>query len=110
MKRFFLAGIVLLTVLSSCTKSPSAVTKDFIGAIQSNDAGKIEAFSTDDTADIFVAFSDVIKEQIGEGAYTVIKEEISDNTAIVTVRTATGDEYPFDLVKINNEWKVTFKK
>jgi hypothetical protein len=87
------------------------VTIDFIGAIQSNDVDKIQALSTDDTADIFVAFgSDVIKEQIGEGAYTIIKEEINGNTAIVTIKTAAGDEYTFDLVKINKEWKVTFKK
>ncbi|MDR2095853.1 MAG: DUF4878 domain-containing protein [Treponema sp.] len=110
MKKFCIAGIILLVLFSGCTKSPGTVTKDFIGAIQSNDLGKIQALSTDDTANIFTAFSDVIKEQIGEGTYTVAKEDIAGDTATVTIKTATGDEHKFDLVKINNEWKVTFKK
>ncbi|MDR1901121.1 MAG: DUF4878 domain-containing protein [Treponema sp.] len=110
MKKFFITGVVLVALLSGCTKSPGTVTKDFIGAIQSNDLGKIQAFTTDDTANIFAAFGDVIKEQIGEGQYTVVKEEISGNTATVVIKTAIGDEHTFDLVKIDNEWKITFKK
>jgi hypothetical protein len=110
MKKFCIAGIVLLALLSGCTKSPGTVTKDFISAIQSNDLEKIQALSTDDTGNIFAAFGDVIKEQIGEGKYTVAKEEIIGDTATVIIKTATGGEHKFDLVKINNEWRVTFKK
>jgi hypothetical protein len=113
MKKVFVAGAfcaVLLILFTGCVKSPSAVTKEFIGAIQNNDMGKIQSYTTDETSNIFAAFGGMIKEQLGSGQYTVVKEAIDGNTAQVTIKTASGDEQTFDLVKINNEWKITLKK
>jgi hypothetical protein len=110
--------VIFLVLFAGCVKklsaervkSPSAVTEEFIGAVQSNDMGKLQSYTTEDTSNLFVEYSDIIRDLIGEGQYTVVKEEIDGDTAQVIIKTASRDEQTFDLVKINNEWKITFKK
>jgi hypothetical protein len=103
-------GLAMLVLLAGCSKSPTAVTKDFIKAVQKNDMSGITSNTAAEAVGFMSMAAGELRNQMGSGKYTILKEEIDGDTAVVTVKFDNDEEETFHLIKIDGKWKMTLSK
>ncbi|MDR3341249.1 MAG: DUF4878 domain-containing protein [Treponema sp.] len=108
-RKAIVLSMVLLVLLAGCSKSPSSVTKNFVTAIQKNDMGKIQANTTEKTTGVITTFAGLMRAGLGDAPVTVVKEQITGDTAVVTIKKADGKEDRINLIKEKGAWKVTIR-
>jgi hypothetical protein len=102
---------ITLSFVACGTDSPSNVVRKLHTAIEKNDSKAIERLMTPDAAALFVSIGEKASEAVKEsGRITQVEEQITGNTASVTVTYTSGETAEFDLVKDSGKWKVTIEK
>jgi len=110
-KRFFIGALILVALLGSCSlgSSPKSAVQKFGKAIEKNDMNALAKVATPETVQLVAMFGSKIQGYAASMSAKKVKtitEEISGNTAVVTVIFADGEEENFDLVKTDGKWKV----
>ena len=101
--------IMGLLALTNCGgDSPSTVVKKFYKAVENGDAKAIENLATPEEATkMIVTYLDKAKGQVGEkGAIVKATENITGDTAVVTLTFKDGSTDTENCVKVDGKWKV----
>lgn len=122
MKKIFLfLAMLSLTTLVSCSGGgPEGVAKNFLEAINKGDFEGAKKYGDEKTQSLIGMMSGMIsaedKAKLAEKSpkVEIVKTEEKDDKATVTYKvTAEGkeaEESTLDLVKVNDEWKVSMNK
>jgi len=110
-KRFFIGTLVFAALLVGCSlaNSPKATVQKFGKAIEKNDMKALAKVATPDTVRLISTFGPKVQgyaASMSEKKIKKVTEEIDGDTAVVTVVFADGEEKNFDLVKVDEKWKV----
>ena len=109
MKKILLAALAISILLTGCGKSPTETVTGYLDAGLKNDLGQIKSSSTSDTALIWDKFNGELEKEFKRFEnYNVVKEEIKDSAAVVTIKLSNGREEKINLAKVDGQWKFDF--
>ena len=106
-------GIVCLAFIVGCNSnnSPSVVARKFYAAVEKNDSKAMGEVATSKTVQTMAMFGEKASGMVkAYGEITETTEEIEGETAVVTVKFASGDTQDLDLIKVDGKWKVNIDK
>ncbi|HHO42119.1 MAG TPA: DUF4878 domain-containing protein [Epsilonproteobacteria bacterium] len=108
-----LFGLFLLLALSGCSDKPAETAKSFSEAMAKGDLEKASLYATKETMEI-MGFANSLGglQQNPNFNYKLIEEKIIDDSrAKVTFKDTSSDKIEtLDLIKVDNEWKVSIGK
>jgi len=108
------ATFVVLSVLlgvGCAPKTPSAAARQFVEVVQKGDAKSYNKVMTPDAVKAATIYGEKLKQMLdAKGGIKSTKETINGNNAVVDITFKDGSVETFDLVKVNDKWKVTIDK